>query len=173
MSKEIKEWFKVTEIADTLGFSKVTVYNKIKGFKEETLQPLRKTLKGITYYNYKIIDLLKDKIQPEGIDQEETATEEIENHNKKGYEDEYIQDLKADINFLRQQVQELNNRLATEQELTKNMQVLQLKQQAPDIKMLEAHQAEFDIKLSEIKQNMQQKKEKQEKKGLYERIFKR
>lgn len=157
MSKEFKEWFKVIEIADMLGFSKVTVYSKIKAINSETLQPLQKKEKGITYYNFKIIDLLRadhqDTPKVKNI-QEEIAADYIEGN----YKELYISQLKSENDFLRDQIKELNNRLAQEQELNKNNQILQLKQPA-NIQQLEQHFIELNDKINSVKSEMTQRQE--------------
>jgi hypothetical protein len=174
VSKEFKEWFKVIEIADLLGLSKVSVYNKLKTLNSETLQSLQRKEKGITYYNYKIIDILRDKRDkdnpPEDTVQEAAVTQEVNYLKGSNYKDDYIQSLNDDVTFLREQVKSLNDRLAAEQELHRNTQVL-FKQQLPqDVKSLEAHQREFDMKLTEIRNNMEKKKNEQ-KDSIFKKIF--
>ncbi len=186
MNKENKEWFKVIEIADLLGFSKVTVYTKIKGLNSDVVQTLQKKEKGITYYNYEIIDMLREintqqNTPPVDIAQEEIASDTI---NDK-YMDLYIEELKSEIEFLKEQVkelnkkneiqfQELNNRLAQEQDLNKNNQILQLRQ-PQNIKALEDHFEALDNKLINIREQMQQRKEEQDQqpKGFFKGLFKK
>lgn len=187
VSKEFKEWFKVIEIADLLGLSKVSVYNKIKTLNSDTLQSLQKKEKGITYYNFKIIDMLRsesgsqdNKSESDNPDQDE-ASADIDDNN---YKELYISHLEKEIEYLRQQqneqlqekdnqIKDLNNRLEEAHELTKNMQVLQLKQQPQDLLQLEEHFKEFDGKLCSIKEEMEKRRQQEQDKGLFTRIFKK
>jgi DNA anti-recombination protein RmuC len=170
VSKECKEWLNISEIANILGCSRPTVYKRIDTIDSDTLQPLQHKDKGVTYYSYKIIDLLKEgsgrNTSPVDNVHEEAAAD-LQEHN---YKDEYIQDLKADIDFLRKQLDDLNNRLAAEQELHRNTQVLFKQQQPQDIKALEAHQHEFDIKLSEMRDNME-KRQNEQNNSIFKRLF--
>jgi hypothetical protein len=175
VSKECKEWFNVSEIADILGCSRPTLYKKINTIDTVTLQSLQRKEKGITYYSFKIIDMLRsgsgsqdNKSESDNSDQSEAAADGDDNN----YKERYISHLEKEIEDLKQQRDQLNNRLAAEQELHRNTQVLFKQQQPQDIKVLEAHQREFDIKLSEMKENMEKRKEQQDK-GFFSRLFKK
>lgn len=157
MSKEFKEWFKVIEIADLLGLSKVSVYNKLKTLNSKTLQSLQRKEKGVMYYNYKIIDMLKDNSSlssPPVDGVQETAAEQADTSKGLDYQGEYIKSLKDDIVFLRSQVKNLSDRLAAEQELHRNTQVL-FKQQLPQ---------------TEIRDNIEKRKNEQ-KDSIFKKIF--
>jgi hypothetical protein len=167
VSKQCKEWLNISEIANLLNCSRPTIYKKIYTIDTDILQPLQHKEKGITYYNYKIIDILKDdsKLNDPPVENNQAAADKID------YKDEYIESLKSDIEFLRSQVKELNIRLAVEQELHQNTQVL-FKQQIPqDVKQLEAHFKEIDGFIDTWQQDHQQEQEK--KTSFFKKIFNR
>jgi hypothetical protein len=68
------------------------------------------------------------------------------------------------------QINNLNGRLKQEQELNKNNQILLLRQ-PQDIKVLESHFQDLDIKLEEVKEKMQEKKQDKEPKGFLSKLF--
>jgi hypothetical protein len=121
MSKEFTEWLKVSEIANLMGLSRVSVYNRVKLINSKTLQPLQKVDKGITYYNIKVLDLLQPKEQNE---QEKEQPKSRGNHTE-----DYINSLLDQIEFLKEQ-------LTTKDRLLENMQIL-LKDKQPEVKLLE------------------------------------
>lgn|GEM_PF-3966499 len=98
VSNESKEWFKVIEIADLLRLSKVIIYNKIKTLDNDVLQPLQSKEKGIAFYNYKIIDMIRDN--PINTIKEEVAADTTSDK----YIDIYISELKEEIRFLKEQI---------------------------------------------------------------------
>ena len=175
MSKENKEWFKVIEIADMLGFSKVTIYNKIKEIKEETLQPLRKKEKGITYYNYKLIDILRNEnlsddsfvdIKSEEMVQDEMTATVI---NDK-YIDLYISELKSEIEFLKNQILIKDELIIKQLKLIENEQILRREDQK-GISLLEEQRIKnIDEKMTTWRE-VHFKEESKE--GFFKRIFKR
>ncbi len=69
------------------------------------------------------------------------------------------------------QIQEKDKQLEKLIDLNKNSQILQLKQQPQDTKLLEEHFNNLDVKLEEVKNNMNQRKEQQQKKSIFS-IFK-
>lgn len=187
-----KEWLNISEIADLLQCSRPTVYKKIDTVDTVVLQTLQKRVKNVTYYNYKLVDILKEEPpqpQDKSIDikpkepadlkivlenQDEAATDIVSDN----YRERYISHLEKEIEYLKQQqnksnedlneqlrekdkqIKDLNERLTEAHELTKNMQVLQLRQQPQDVKALEEHFKEFDSRLAEIREDMQQRKNK-------------
>ena len=64
----------------------------------------------------------------------------------------------------------MNERLKNEQELNRNNQELLIKPKQ-DVKLLEEHFQDLDNKFTDIKQDMQERKEPQ--KGLFKRIFRK
>ena len=167
--------YTVEDAAIKLNVSKVTVYNKLKlnQFKDKTV-----TKQGQTMVDDDLLNLIKDTIKltnsftdnnidgPEEPQESEIITnEDMVNMNK------------ALLNALLDQLKEkdlqihgLNDLLATEQELNKNNQILQLRQ-PQDIKALESHFQDLDTKLEEVKEKMQERKQDQEPKGFLSKLF--
>lgn len=114
MSKEFKEWFKVSELAILLDLSKVSIYNKIKLVDDATLQPLRKVEKGITYYHFKILDILQPK------EEHEEPKQEMDNK----YIDDYVRSLQEQVEHLKEQIAVKDEQIATRDRQMENMQVL-------------------------------------------------
>lgn len=115
MGKNIKTWFKVSELAKILGLSKVSVYNRLKQINSETLQPLQKVDNGIQYYDIKILNLLQPKEQEQVSHKEPLGDQEKDDQNN--YIKDYINSLQEQIAFLKEQLQ-------TKDRLLENMQVL-------------------------------------------------
>lgn len=174
MSKECKdkEWYRVIEIADLLSLSKVSIYNKIKTIESETLQPLQRKEKGITYYHAKLIDILRDTSSQqtntqEDISQEEAAAD-IVNDN---YADLYISELKSEIEFLKEQIRNKDGLLEKHVKLIENEQVLRREEQRAIIMLEEARAKEVDEKITSWRKEhfTEQKNED----GFLKRLFKR
>jgi len=128
--KVSKEWFKVIEIADLLRLSKVSIYNKIKTLDNDVLQPLQRKEKGITYYNYKIIDMIRDN--PVNTTKEEMAADTTSDK----YIDIYIAELKDEIKFLKEQIHNKDDLILRQAKLAENEQILRGEKQK-SIQMLE------------------------------------
>ena len=144
--EELKEWFKVSKMADLMGCSVVTVHNRLKKVDNGLLIPLRKIEKGVTYYNIKIFDILQPK--------EEQPPEMHQEAAQGNYIDDYIKSLNEQIEHLKSQIEAKDEQLTTKDRLLENMQVL-LKNRQQDIKLLEPET---------------QEKEKQ---GFFKRLFRR
>lgn len=172
--------YDVEQAAIKLNVSKQSIYNKIK-LKEFKDKVVKKA--GKTYIDEDLLNLIKESLKfnkdlnnevetekAESTTNEETAvdTEELLNLNK-----ELIKTLIEQLQSKDIQIQELNNRLQQEQELHKNTQVLLQQEQAKpncDIILLEEHFKEVDNKLMEVKEQMEQRKEKNNK-GFLDRFF--
>lgn len=172
--------YNVDQAAIKLNVSKQSIYNKIK-LKEYKCKTIKKS--GKTYLDDELLNLIKDSLKIKSNIESQVENDNIENLSNKeiATDTNELLNLNKDLfNTLIEQlkekdlqIQELNNRLATEQELTKNMQILHLKQHQPDTKALEDHFKEVDIKLLEIREQMQQRKIQQERKGIFKKIFKK
>lgn len=167
--------YDVEQVAIKLNVSKVTIYNKLKlkEFKDKIL-----IKQGKTYIDDDLINLIKDNLklttklnddytEPMEEPQNTINDEDIVNINK-----ELISALLEQLNVKDIQIQELNNRLAAEQELTKNRQVLELKRQPQDIKALEEHFKTIDNSLLEVRERMLQRKNESSK-SIFQKIFKK
>lgn len=163
--------YDVEQVANKLNISKMTVYNKIK-LKEHKDKVIKKS--GKTYIDEVLLKLIKDSlkiksgIESDNINEQENDEismdkDDLSTLNKDLF-DTLIDQLKEkDI-----QIKELNNRLAAEQDLNKNAQILLKNQQdkpKKDILLLESHFKELDIKIIEVMENMEHKKEEYKKKN--------
>lgn len=132
LGKEVKEWFKVSEIAKVVGVSKVSVYNKIKTIDANILQSLWKREKGIIYYNIKAVDIIINAFnQNEYVPSEnQEETENIEdNKNDNEYREKYISELENEIKYLKEQITIKDDLIINHVKLIENEQVLRKKDQ--------------------------------------------
>lgn len=171
--------YTVAEVNKITNLSKVSIYKKLK-LKEFEGHVSKSD--GVTYIDDEGLTLIKDSLKlNESVkkdlnddDVEENAELEISTDKddlivNKELINALIEQLKAkDI-----QIQELNDRLKQEQELHQNTQVLLKNHQMPgiDVFLLEDHIKEFEDRLSEIKVNMEQRKETP--KGIFKKLFKK
>jgi septal ring factor EnvC (AmiA/AmiB activator) len=176
--------YTVAEVSKIVNLSKASIYNKLKSkdFKDHITKK-----QGVTFLDEIALDLIKSDIKSLKEDINYLNDKQTDNtlECEVATDTEFINYLKEDINYLKleneklwtelkvknTQIHELNERLKQEQELTKNMQILQLRQQPQDIKVLEEHFQDLDNKLLQVREQMQERKN-QEKKGLFNRIFK-
>lgn len=169
--------YTVEQVANLLNVSKQTIYNKLKliEFKNKILikqgqKYIDDELLSLIKNNLKIKSNFKDNDNLNTQAEAEKAQDIIADDDLLNLNKDLIYALLEQLKVKDKQIEDLNNRLEQEQELTKNMQVLQLKQQTTDIKALEEHCNEFDNKLLEIRERMQNKKQK---KGFLNKIFKK
>lgn len=172
--------YTVEEVAIQLNVSKQSIYNKLKlkEYKDKVLMKQGKSMIDDT-----LLNLIKDNLKVktnlnmneniEPVAEEEKTQDTILDDDLSNLNKELINTLLEQLKTKDQQIQELNNRLAQEQDNLKNMQVLYLKQQPQDIKVLEEHFQDIDNKLIDIKGQMQERKEEQESKGLFKKLFKK
>jgi len=156
--------YDVDQAASKLNVSKQSIYNKLK-LKEYKEYIIRKS--GKTYIDDDLLNLIKDnlkfkstieneKMEKPAKQEDSTDTTDLLNLNKDLF-NALMNQLKEQAKQLETkdvQIKDLNDRLAAEQELTKNRQVLELKQQ--DNKLLEEVAADQEPK-----------------KGFFQRIFKK
>jgi hypothetical protein len=158
--------YTVEETAIKLNVSKQAIYNKLKlnEYKDKVL-----IKQGQKYVDDDLFNLIKDNLKFKNnlnsdniihpTIEDEKAQDSISNDDLFKLNKELIDTLHEQLKIKDMQIQNLNDRLATEQELTKNRQILELKQQ-PDIKQLEEHFKNLDNKLIEVREQMQQRKNK-------------
>lgn len=164
----------VSEISVLTGLSKVSIYKKIK---QEKFQKFITRNKGITYISEDGVKLiLKEfevkRVKSDGLnslnyehdfENEEVAitieNKGIEEENKwlKELKVEYINSLKDEIKYLREQTEKKDNQIQELINLNKNNQVLLKQQQDKEInqKLLENHFQEVDKKLMDLKEKME------------------
>ena len=184
--------YTVAQVSELVGLSKASIYNKLKAkdFKEHIVKK-----QGVTYLDEIGLSLIKNDIKDFNEDTN-SLKGDINDLNVKDMDNtldddiamdtEYINYLKEDINYLKEQnkklwnelqeknsqLKDLNDRLAQEQDLNKNNQVLQLRQPQNN-ELLEQHFQELDNKLLNIREQMQGRKIQQEPKGFFNKIFKK
>lgn len=170
-----KEWFKVIEIAEMIGFSKVSVYNKIKAINSDTLQGLQKKEKGITYYNQKAVDIIRDLFNQNDYEAAEVIEDESENtrtnieDNK--YLEKYILELENEIKYLKEQISIKDELIINHVKLIENEQVLR-KQDQQSITLLEEDRARaIDEKMATWRE--EHYSEHKNEYGFLKRIFKK
>ena len=178
----------VSEISVLTGLSKVSIYKKIK---QEKFQKFITRNKGITYISEDGVKLiLKEfevkRVKSDGLnslncehdfENEEVAVTienkwiEEEKERLKELKAEYINDLKDEIKYLREQIEKKDNQIQELVNLNKNNQVLLKQQQDKEINQLklEDHIKEFDEKLLNLKDKMDKKRNT---KKLFFNIFK-
>lgn len=164
----------VSEISVLTGLSKVSIYKKIK---QEKFQEFITRNKGITYVSEDGVKLiLKEfevkRVKSDGLNslncerdfENEEVAVTIENkgieEEKEWLKAEYINDLKDEIKYLRKQIEKKDNQIQELINLNKNNQVLLKQQQDKEINQLklEYHIKEFDEKLLNLKEKMEQKR---------------
>ncbi len=172
--------YTVSEVSDLTNLSKVSIYNKLK---LKQIQGHISKNQGITYIDEEGLNLIKDSLSLKENDlnnlndnkddtciKQDIPTDD-DNLNLKS---SYINTLKEQLKIKDIQIQELNNRLAAEQELSKNRQILELKQQPKqDIKALEEHFNELDNRLVKLKDKLDNRKKQSNKLGLFKRLLKK
>lgn len=176
--------YSVVDVSKSIGLSKQSIYNKLK-LKELEDHITKK--QGITYIDEVGLNLIKDSLNDfKNETENNTSNDEITiDSEDSSLDKEFFILLKEQLKEKDKQIEDLNTRhaeeiekwnarLAAEQELTKNMQVLQLKQKPPDIKALEEHFQDLDNRLINIRDQMQEKKIRQEsKRSFLSKIFKK
>lgn len=147
----VKEWFNISEIADKLNFSRPTVYKKISTIDIDILRSLQKREKNITYYSVKVIDILKKDLSYDDITKSEITFDAAEDQAApeeiKNYEEDYIQDLKSQIEFLKEQLRTKDDLILNHVKLIENEQVLRREQQKTYALMDEERARQVDEKL--------------------------
>lgn len=132
-------YYKVVEVAELLGVSKVTIYDKLKSLKKE-LRPFVKVTQNKTFIADEGVELIKSSLK---VNQVVSKDEEELNNNLTVQENEYVLSLINQIEFLRQQIDTKDDQLRSKDELLvardellKNFQIL-LKQEQDTRLLLE------------------------------------
>lgn len=158
--------YTVAEVAQLIGVSKVSIYNKLK-LKE--LEEYIVKSKGITYITDDGLNLIKDGFNiinevESDLTSSEISSDEVIEIEERGedlnFKDDYIKYLKEENGRLWSEIDEKNSQLNSKDKLLENMQVLIKQEQELKQLQWENHFKEVDIKLGEIKENMAKKKQK-------------
>jgi len=185
--------YDVEQVSVKLNVSKQAIYSKLKmkDYKDRTL-----IKQGKTYIDEELFKLIQDNIKVKSIlnnydniklqedvgdaekAQDTILYDDLVNMNKDLIKT-LIEQLKVkdvQIQELQIQIHELNERLKQEQKLVENSQIL-LRDKPQNIEALEEHFIEFDSKLINIQEQMEQRKEQykqtQKATGFFSKIFKR
>ena len=175
----------VPEVADIIHITRQSLYFKLK-------QPLYKdkviTKHGQAYIDDDLLKLIQDNMKPfnkhsssETRAQQEKATtqdstmpdEDIVKINQVLI-NTLVEQLKEKDNQIHEkdsQIENYSERLNQALELNRNSQVLLKDKPHQDILLLEEHFQDLDSKFTEIKQDMQERKEPQ--RGFFKRIFRK
>lgn len=166
--------YTVAEVSDLTNLSKVSVYKKLKS---KELEPHIIKRKNTTYVTEDGLNLIKSGLKDniDGLNElnnknieEELNVDDAEVKEDLNINKELINTLLEQLKEKDVQIKDLNDRLKNEQELHRNTQVMLNNKQEP--KLLEDHFRELDLKLINIRENMQQRKDK---KGLFKSLFKK
>lgn len=155
------------EAAELLKVSKVTIYSKLKKF--DNMVVLKQGKKMIPE---ELFNLIKNDLQVKGIDADEVATDEINKPQKADISmelSELINQNKDLIEDLRKQLEQKDKQIDTLHKLIENNQIL-LKTKEQEPKFLEEHFQEFNKKIDNIREQMEQRKA--EPKGFWSRFKK-
>ena len=173
--------YTIAEVSDLISLSKVSIYKKLK------LKELEKHIskkQGITYIDEVGFNFIKDSLNVNKEINSDLKNEDIDksiNNETAIDKDDYITLLKSEIDFFKNEIQEknlqinsLNNRLGSEQDLHKNTQILLKNQQdkpKEDILLLENHFKELDMKLTKLREDQRDNMEERNK-SWFKKIFK-
>lgn len=170
--------YTVAEVSNLTSLSKVSIYNKLK-LKE--LDPYISKKQGITYISEDGLNLIKDSlnlnddplnslnnkyIDNTSNDEISTDTEDL------NLKDDYIKYLKLENQRLWEELQEKNSQINGLNRLVENGQVLLKEHIKEDPILLEEHFQDLDNKLMDLRDQIEQRKNEQEQKGLFQKIFK-
>lgn len=158
--------YSVEEVASKLNVSKVTVYSKLKLFESKVI-----IKQGKKYIDEELLNLIKENVKPKNNINDNEDGSSIPSDMSNSPNDEDLININKDlVNLLMKQLEEKDSTIQELLTLNKNSQVLLKQEQDKDIKLLEQHFKEVDLKLMDLKDNMQQQKPK---KFSLKSIFKR
>lgn len=182
--------YTVSEIAQEIGLSKVTIYNKINALQSQ-LKPYIKHKKGIQYIDDEGLLIIKKACGLEvtdeplnetaadkdhspaasnGVNQFENILKTLESLND-NLNSDYIQSLKDQIEHLKGEISTKNEQLQAKDELLKNFQVM-LQTEKQSRQLLEASREERERKMDEfITEWRQDHRGREEKKGFFKKLF--
>lgn len=130
--------FKVVEIAEKLGVSKVSVYNKIKQYNKE-LKPHLSKLKGVTYIDKQGFKIIKESFnlfnqaKTKDTGENHEATDKVNDTNSLNsilkVKNEQLKGLKDHIQYLENQIQVKDDLIKDQNKQLENFQVLLLNEQ--------------------------------------------
>lgn len=166
--------YTVDEVSKKLKVSKVTIYAKLKKFHDMVVLK-----QGKKYITEDLFNLIKNDLRVNEIDNDNLNidnNEDTSNYEMAMDRDELINLNKDLINALIEQLKEKDKQISVLHKLIENNQVLLKQEKQVNQLQLEEHLKDFELKITDIKEKMEQRREEQQleqKKGLFQRIFKR
>ena len=182
--------YTIAEISKLIKLSKVSIYKKLK--LKELEEHITKS-QGITYIDDVGFNIIKDSFN---INDKVNLNENVKTESSRENEDKIIDDEIAtdtegfnineelfnmlknqlkekdnQLNMKDKQLQESNERLKQAHKLIENNQILLKEKPKQEILLLEEHFQALDNKFTNIKQDMQERKEPQ--KGFLKKMFKK
>ncbi|AOR24985.1 hypothetical protein [Clostridium taeniosporum] len=162
--------YTVEEVSKQLKVSKVTIYSKLKKF--DTLVVLKQGKKYITDDLFKLI---QDDLKIRNADNNNlNSNNNINLNDEMAMDTDNLINLNKDlVNTLIEQLREKDRQISELHKLIENNQVLLKQEKEVNQIQLEEHIRELDIKLNDVKENMEKRKgEQQEKrKGLLKKCM--
>lgn len=158
--------FTVEEVAEQLKVSKVTIYSKLKKF--DNMVVLKQ---GKKYIDMDLFNLIKNDLKYKDTNNNDLN---IDNNNANDEvtadADDVLNINKNLINALLEQLKEKDKQISELHKLIENNQILLKQDKEVNQLQLEEHFNEFNLKLNDVKNKMEQRKEEQ-KKGFFEKFF--
>lgn len=160
--------YSVDEVASKLNVSNVTIYAKLKKHEDKVVLK-----NGKKYVDEELFNLIKDslKLKTNFTTKENEDNSSMNETAATSTQDEDLININKElVNVLIKQLEEKDKAIQELINLNKNSQVLLKQDQDKDIKLLEQHFKEVDLKLMDLKENMQVKTKS---KFSFKSIFKR
>jgi len=157
--------FTVEEVAEQLSVSKVTIYAKLKKFDDRVVLK-----QGKKYITEELLSLIKQDLKVK-----EVENNRLNNDDTKEYTDseiasdrddlinlnkELIKALMEQLDSKDKQLEEKDKQITELHKLIENSQVLLRQEKQANQLQLEEHLKEVDLKLTDLKDKMNQRKEK-------------
>lgn len=152
-------FFSISDIAEKLQYSKTYIY-RIYNKNKKQLKQYTKIIQGVTYLSIEGFNLIESILKSK----DDTIQEEADNEVAKDPQQELINALKEEIEFLREQ-------LRNQTEIVKREQQLRMTE-SQNLLILEQHIRETDEKISLWREESLQKN-KDNKVGFFNRFFKK
>ena len=179
----------IPEVASKLHVSKQSIYSKIKLTEYKNKIVMKH---GITMCDDDLVKLIQDNLkvttrfikveQQQATSEAETAQDAIPDEDTVRINQDLVKALLAqlkekDLQLHEQltakdiQINNLTESLKQAHKLIENNQILLKDKPQQNILLLEEHFQDLDIKLEEVKENMQQRKDHEKSKGFFSKIF--
>lgn len=167
--------YTVEKAAIQLNVSKQSIYVKLK-MKDYKDKVIKKA--GKTYIDSELLTLIQDNLKvksnmnTEPQAEAEKAQDTIIDQNTVNINQELVKALLDQLKTKDQQIDEKDNQINDLHRLIENNQVLLKEKPQQNILLLEEHFQDLDTKLEEVKSNMAERKEQQNK-GFFSKMFKK